>query len=86
MTPGQRRRAALAAELAGAKLYLAEIRAAALRRAADLSRIGATPGRPGQLRSFLHVTARNLLTVAEAAEAALGNFEGSDLDELVASI
>jgi hypothetical protein len=86
MTPAQRRRAEVVAEVAGAKLYLAEVRIAAMRRASDLSRIANTPGHRGHLRAFLHVTARNLLAVAEAADAALSDFDGSDVDELVASM
>jgi hypothetical protein len=47
LTLAQRRRAELAAAIAGAKFYLADVRAGALRCAADLSRIQTTPGRPG---------------------------------------
>jgi len=84
MTPEQRRRAELGAELAAIKLYLVEVRAGSLRRAADIGRLLTERQPGGVLRAFLEITQHDLVKVTEAAEAALAGFDGVELSELVA--
>jgi len=84
MTPEQRKRAELGAELAAIKLYLVEMRAGSLRRAADVGRLLMERHPGGVLRAFLELAQQDLVKVTEAAEAALAGFEGVVLSELVA--
>jgi hypothetical protein len=74
-------RAAILAELAGLRLWLAEVRCGAIRRGAELSR-RRDECRSGHARAALLVTAREVLAVAEASENALSILEG-DLAELL---
>jgi hypothetical protein len=84
--PEQRQRAEVAGAVSGAKLYLAEVRAASLRRAADIEQLLAKVEGPGRLRAFLQGTQRNLLLITEAAEAALADFDDVSISDLLADI
>lgn len=74
-------RAEIVAELAGARLWLAEVRASSLRRSADLGRLRDRV-KSGRTRAALQTVQRELLAVGEAAENGLATLEG-DLSELI---
>jgi hypothetical protein len=74
-------RAEILAELASARRWLAEVRAGALRRAADLGRLRDRV-KSGRTRAALQVAQRDLLAVGEAAENGLATLEG-DLSALI---
>ncbi len=86
MTRAARQRAEVVASVSAACRWLAEVRATALRRAVELAELHSQVAQPARLRAFLAVLQHGQLVLAEAAEAALDDFEGVNIAELVLQI
>lgn len=86
MTRGQLQRAEVVASVSAACRWVAEVRSTALRRAVELAELHSRVHRPARLRAFLEILQRDQLVLAEAAEAALDDFDGVSIAELVLEI
>ena len=84
MTTARGRRAEVLAELASARRWGEEVRAASLRRAADLGRLCSGVAHQ-DARAALHAARAELAALAECADGLLAALSG-DLAEIVAAI